>query len=699
MTLSSVTTIFFKQTPFIRLLVPLSAGMLLQQQLHIGYGIILMVITAALLLAITFEWMPLFQKFRYSSIKGIVWQFLFAGVGMMLFTVKDIRFNSNWLGHHYSSNIMIIAKLKEAPVQKENSYRAEAAVEYIYEHGRATAATGGIIIYFKKDSSALRCRLGSQIAFKKTLQPIKNSGNPGSFNYQQYAFFNGLTHQVFLTQDDYILSGRDTKSTVTYFLNTIRDYVLQTIKTYIPGKKERGLAAALLIGYKNEVDSELLQAYSNTGIVHVIAVSGMHLALIFWVLHLLFKPLLKNKKTKWLYSGLILWILWLFTLVTGGAASIVRASVMFTFIVIGRNMQRKTSVYNSLAASAFCLLIYNPYWLWDVGFQLSYAAVLSIVLFYKPIYNLLHIRNRSLDWMWKLVAVSTSAQILTTPAAVYHFHQFPVYFLLTNLLVVPVSSIVLIGELFLVAISPIPGIAVFTGKTLSSLIWWMNSFIEGLSSFPFAVWQGLQINGVQVLLLYISIAGAAVGLMAKRKTGLWISLLAFLGFMAIRMFSFYTASQQQQIIVYNIYRHTAISFIHGRSHKLITDANMHKNNLLYNRYVKPAITLYRLKPATEVPGLIIKNKSMTFSGKKIWLLDEPVTLTDSSRKITIDLLILSGNPRLSISDLQKIILPQKIIISGDVPAWKAEHWRKDCDSLHLSYHDVAIDGAYIMNLH
>src|SRR5262249_36907228 len=141
--------------------------------------------------------------------------------------------------------------------------------------------------------------------------------------------------------------------------------------------------------------------------------------------------------------------LWLFSLLAGAQASVLRSAVMFTCIVLGKNFSRSSSIYNTLAVSAFILLCYDPFWLWDVGFQLSYAAVLSIVIFVKPIYNWFYIRNKILDFIWKLNAVSIAAQLLTTPLSLYHFHQFPNYFLLSNFAVVPLSSIVVLGEIFL----------------------------------------------------------------------------------------------------------------------------------------------------------------------------------------------------------------------------------------------------------
>jgi len=623
---------------------------------------------------------------------------MIVALGMLLFTVKDVRTNYNWFGHFYKPNDILNVILNEKPVEKDNSYKAEAIVKDIIKSHSSTNTSGRVIIYFKKDSSLNRLAPGTGLAFKKPLQQIKNSGNPGGFDYKGYALRKGITHTVYLTEQDYVLSSQKQTASFNQLLHTIRGYVLTNLNKYIPGRKEQGLAKALLIGYKDDLDRDLLQSYTNTGVVHVIAVSGMHLALIFWLLNLLFKPFLKSRRTAWLHPVLIISLLWLFTFIAGGSASIVRAAVMFTCILFGTAFKRKASIYNTLAASAFLLLCYNPYWLWDAGFQLSYAAVLSIIIFYKPIYECTYLNNKPLDWLWQLVAVSIAAQVLTTPIVLYHFHQFPVYFLITNILVVPVSSLVLIGELILVIVSPIQILASGLGKLLSATIWWMNSFIEQLERFPFAVIEGIQINPLQAVLLLIMIAGVSFFLIEKMKSGLWIGFTALAIFLIFNSLYFLKASDQTKIIVYNISKHDALDFIEGRLYKPLMDPALGQNKKLVDMNLKPARTLYRVKATDTIEGLTITNNAILFFDKRILLINKSINTGATVDKIKVDLVILSGNPRLYITDLIKVVSPKQVVISGSSPLWKANYWQKDCDSLQLPCHNVSEKGAFVMTL-
>src|SRR4029079_4104307 len=173
----------------------------------------------------------------------------------------------------------------------------------------------------------------------------------------------------------------------------------------------------------------------------------------------------------------------------GAAASVLRSAVMFTFITVGKSFSRKTSIYNPLAASAFVLLCYDPYFLWNVGFQLSYLAVAGISIFQRPVYGLLHIKNKWIDKAWELAAVSIAAQVLTFPVCIYYFHQFPNLFLLTNIIAVPLSSIILYAEIRLVSLAAIPAVGFYLGKIVTLLVAAMNAVILFFNDFPYSVWD------------------------------------------------------------------------------------------------------------------------------------------------------------------------------------------------------------------
>ena len=689
---------FWKRTPFIRVLLPLMAGVIIQwnSQLPLNVWWTLLIFSLVIISFIFF--IPLFQRYRSGWLNGVGFILLFISLGAVLTWYKDIRNDKKWFGNFYADSTSVIVSLDEPLVEKTKSFKANASVNYIIRNDEIIKVSGKIILYLKKDSLTPQIDYGSQIIFKKSLQEIKNSGNPGGFDYKRYSLFQGITHQVYLEPSEFeILKNRKTILYQRIFY-PVRERVLTILRKNIKSDKERGLAEALLIGYKNDLDKTLVQSYSNTGVVHIIAISGLHLGLIYWLLLQLLKPLQRKKYTRWLQGLLIIAGLWIFSLLAGGQPSVLRSAVMFTCIVIGQTFIRKTSVYNTLAFSAFILLCYNPYWIWDVGFQLSYAAVLSIVIFMKPIYNLFYVKNKLLDFIWKLNSVTLAAQILTLPISIYHFHQFPLYFLLTNFVAVPLASIILLGEILLCIISFIPLVALVVGKILSWLIMIMNSYIERVEALPGSLWDGLQINIAQTILLIILAAGIGFWLMEKIKPGLKIALISLAGFIAIQSFSLITANKQEKIIVYNVPQHRAIDFIDGRNYLFYGDTELLFDDFARNFHLKPSRVLNRVASGKPINGLAICDRYVCYKNRKIFLIDNTFSIAATEAKSDLDLLIISKNPKLYIGKLASAFNIKQVVFDGSVPFWKLPYWKKDCDSLHIPYHDVNEKGAFVMNL-
>jgi len=694
----------WKKAPFIRFLLPLIAGIILQWHFQIQPGVLWITLCTSAIITVTFFFIPFFERYKLSALSGMAVTVLFIALGGLLSWYKNIQYDQGWFGKNYDNESSLVVTLLEDPVEKTKSYKANASVDLLIKNDSCIKTKGTIILYFKKDSSLSTIEYGNRLVISKPLQVIKNSGNPGGFDYKRYSLFQGITHQVYLRgsvpsgkENEFeILSGTN-KTLFQQFINNSRSKVLSILRNNIKGEKELGLAEALLIGYKDDLDKSLVQSYSNTGVVHVIAISGLHLGLIYWLLTWLFKPLQK-KKLKWLRPIFILTGLWLFSLLAGAQPSVLRSAFMFTCIVLGDSFARKSSIYNTLALSALLLLCINPYWLWDVGFQLSYAAVLSIVIFMQPIYHWFYIKNKTLDFIWKLNAVTIAAQILTVPIGIYHFHQFPNYFLLTNFLAVPLSSLILLGEILLCVVSFIPVIATFIGKILSLFIWIMNTYIEQIEMLPFSLWDGLQISILQAILLLIVAAGLGFWLMEKSKTGFKYALAALFGFAVLRTVSFIQANNRQQFIVYNVPQKTAIDLIDGRKYLFVGDSDLLADDFVRNFHIKPSRVLHRIEPAINFENYQQQENLINYNGKKIIAINETKYFTPLDEKITVDLLLISGNPKLYFNKLAETFSVKQVVFDGSCPAWKINYWKKDCDSLKIPIHDVSEKGAFVMSL-
>lgn len=692
----------WKKTPFIRLLLPLVAGIILQWYIQVSAVVILTALASFSISFLLFLLLPLALRFKLQALQGFVIHLLLISFGLLVTWQKDVRHNNNWYGNYYRNSSYLVVRINEPLVEKNKSFKADGYVESIIQNDTSVACKGKLLLYFSKDSFKHELKYGDRILIHKNLQEIKNSGNPGAFNYQRYAAFQQTFHNVFLKETDWekIEGKSENTSWLRQFIFNARDHVLSVLRKRVEaGKDELGIAEALLIGYTNDLDKDLVQAYSNTGVVHIIAISGMHLGLIYVLLVWLFARIPIINRSKLLQVVLILGCLWLFSLITGAAASVLRSAVMFTFIALGKSFFKQTSIYNSLAASAFVMLCYNPYFLWDVGFQLSYLAVVGIIAFQKPIYNCLYIKNKWINKVWKLMAISLAAQLLTFPICIYYFHQFPNLFLVTNIIAVPLSGFILYAEIALIALSWVPFVGVYLGKLVSGLVWLMNKIILWINELSFAVWDKIPATVFSTWLLYAVVIGLGAWLINKNKKYFQPAMICLLTFVILYAYNSWQTLTQQKLIVYNVPRHQAIDFVNGTNYQFVGDSILLEDGLLQNFHLKPGRTAFQLNNRLDTLSNFFQHEMFyQFQHKRIVIIDRPVTIEPLRQKIDIDLVIISKDPKLYISQLTGVFNCKQFVFDASNPLWKIEKWQKECETLNLSGHSIPGQGAFIYDI-
>lgn len=689
----------WKKAPFIRLIAPVAAGILLQWYLSFSIFAITCCAVSFSLAFFLFRFFPLAIRFRLQAFQGLFLQLLMVVFGLLITWKNEVQNYKNWIGKYYTDSSYLVVNIEEPLTEKTKSLKTEATIEKVINGDKIIPCSGRLLLYFEKDDLANALQYGDKIIIHKPLQHIKNSGNPGAFNYERYAAFQQLFHTVFLKKKDWVLLKDKKVSRFNSFIFSTQQNIIKNLQKNIKGKNELGIAEALLIGYKEDLDKDLVQAYSNTGVVHIIAISGLHLGLIYFTLLALFNRLPFIKQSKITKALLLLLGLWLFSILTGASASVLRSAVMFSCIIIGECFNKKISIYNSLAASAFLLLCYNPYFLWDVGFQLSYLAVLSIVIFQKPIYRLWHVKNKWADKIWQLCTVSLAAQILVFPICIYYFHQFPNLFLITNLVAVPLSSIILYLEIIMIAFSWIPGVSHYGGKIVEWLVCWMNKMVLLINDVPFALWDKISSNVLSTGIMYAIVICMSIWLLKKRNFFFKLTLACLLLYTSLNAFTKWENQKQQKLIVYNIPQHQAIDWVHGSKYYFIGDSILQKDGLLKNFHLKPSrVYLNLTKQIDKIPDFFSKNHFLQSGNKRIILIDKPLIYAPLTTKIEVELIIISKNPKLSISQIAEIINPKIIVFDASNSLRKVEQWKKDCKELHLSCYSVSEKGAFILDI-
>ena len=516
---------FWKEAPFTRVLFPFVAGILVQYYTGNPPLISFLLLVLAPGALFIFSLLKPAIRFRWFAVQGALINLAIFSAGAIICEQKNPFNTPKQIDPLLEQGAKIAAVVGEPPLKRKSTWKAHASLQSV---GNKTTE-GDILIYFRVEDAQKLPKYGDKIVFTQPLNTIKNFAGRKGFDYKRFCALKNIHYQVFLSENQFaIFPGRQV-SLFRSFIFRLQDATIQHLKKYIPDQQACGLAMALLIGYKNELDRSLISSYSNTGVVHVIAISGLHLGIIYTILLLLCKPL-EKRGFRIPVALVVIAGLWLFSILAGASPSVLRSAVMFSCIAIGKAANKQTSLFNNLSSSAFLLLCYDPFWLFDLGFQLSYGALCSIAFYSRNITNLFAPGSKILSYIWKANAVTISAQILTAPILLFQFQQFPNLFIPANFIAIPASTIILLGEIALCILAFSPTICSFLGQVLVYLIRMLNMVVTGIDALPFSTLSGINLNLFQTILLYLFIMLVSCWLMYANRRLVPLSLLVLIVF-------------------------------------------------------------------------------------------------------------------------------------------------------------------------
>ena len=473
--------------------------------------------------------------------------------------------------------------------------------------------------------------------------------------------------------------------------------------------------SALTMGYKDLLDQETRRVFAASGAMHILAVSGLHVGILFSTLSLFLFFLSRIKKGKIIKSAILIAFLWFYAFFTGLSPSVVRASLMFSLVVVGMSFSRSTNIYNTLSASAFVILMVNPMLLTNIGFQLSYFAVLSIVFFYPYIYKLAYVKNRLLNKVWVLIAVSLSAQIGTFPLSLFYFSQFPNYFLFTNLYAIPLAFIILYLAIALILFSPIPFIFQGLSWLLNNSLTALNYLTSLTESLPYSTSTALSITAPQLLALSLTILLVAIYLESKRRLLLFLSLSSLILFFGLNINKHFTTINSNELTVFADRSATLIGYkqanklillaSNGQIDSITTKHSFALNGYLnFNRIKQSNISVYSfngvLKNDYQFENLsITQNKLGLFiyaKGKTMLVPNsQNYPYAEKGNKLGVDIVLLNANsPKLD--HLLAVVKPATLLVDQTVPYWEIENISKTAHREGLVLHVIDKQGAYTL---
>jgi competence protein ComEC len=462
----------------------------------------LLVVVVLLLIA------SLFYSFRITLFFGAGIYILFAVAGIWRFQAYNRRPELFTEGK-YSATVLEILQ------EKPKSYQSVLKISAFFRNDSVFKTNEKVMVYFAKSEKASRLKPGEQIVFDKTPQPVENSIDLNGFDYAGYLERKRIYRQVYLPDSRWIESGMFTHNFLILAERT-RLQMLEIFRNQDLGEKELNVLSALTLGYKRGLDPETKRVFSAAGAMHVLAVSGLHVGIVFMILSFFLSFLKKRKRGEIAYLLVMITSLWCFAFLTGLSPSVSRAAAMFTIVVIASVFKKSSNIYQSLVASAFVLLLLNPNNLFEVGFQLSYAAVFGIVFLQPRLNKIFTFRFRVSRYFWALLTTSVAAQIATFPLSAFYFNQFPTFFWVSNLVVIPAAGILIPLGISLLFFGGIPLIAVPLTKITGFVLQLVIQFLETVEKFPLSVLE-FSVHRIELIFLYLTMFFSFIFIASKKK--------------------------------------------------------------------------------------------------------------------------------------------------------------------------------------
>lgn len=698
--------------PLVRLLMPFLTGILMGIWL-IDYLFIPTWITLCLLaIVLLLNYLPpAHNQFQFRGAFGLVVFITLTVVGFQLVSCHHAPKQPGYIGKNPDGLFLVV--VKEPPVVKGAYCKAVLEVDAQFDSEGWQSASGRIMASCRVKDVNTIMQYGDALLIKGILTPIVSNANPHAFDYASFLKSKGITHQVILASHQWYIVAAPELYQIQRFAFVLRDRLLQVFRELNISGREFGVASALLLGYTNGIDPELRREYAATGAMHILSVSGMHVGIIYLFLESLLGFMGKRRRTRLLKTILLISFIWFYALLTGLSPSVIRASTMLSFIIFGRSLDRLPDIYNILSASLMLILSTNPYLIIDVGFQLSYLAVLGIVIFYKPIYDLVLTPIWIIDKIWSIVACSLAATISTMPLTLFTFHQFPNYFILTNIAVVPLSSVIIYTGILTLAVGPIALLSQWIGTLFEWMVWLLNFIIHNIDVLPHSTTMGIYITPIQMLLLYLVIALVYLFLIRKRLLYLWLLLSTLIVLESTFLVDKVTRLSQFSLIVYNFPGCLAIDlldqdkaslyyWVKGGEEGLSAYASEVVRNVGYARGAKYRNVLSPdgrtdLMPQVTIADVLPPDRGTSFIQFKeirMAILRHAVS-PRMTTKIDMDYLIISGNPFLQLGDVCRVFHPEQIIIDATNDGWRVRKWLTEAKVLGIPCHAVAINGAFV----
>ncbi len=628
----------------------------------------------------------LYFKNRKSSSQHSRWLYLFVSdvflalAGFYCCYLHNIKNNADYFGKYVNSTQQIwVGEIKDLPVAKEKFYKVLIEVKSL---GNQEHLCGEALVYLKKPLKVSDLRPGTILKLQSAFIGPKPPLNPFEFDYKQFLERKNIFYTSFVETENIELINTETGFSLFNFGLNIKQKIKNRFESVDLSLEAAQLCTALLTGYDDEINPETINAFAHSGTLHVLSVSGLHTGILYGIIVFLLGLIDRNKKYKLLQLVVIVLALWFFALITGFSPPVLRAVIMLNFIALGRFYYSYSSEHaiNILAVSAFVILLFNPLLIYDTGFLLSYSAVAGILFFEPGISALVNSDYSLVNKIWKLTSVSLAAQITTLPITLYLFHQFPLWFIFSNLIVIPLCGVLmLLGFMVLIKLSFVSALINFFASVIFYCIHLTDSRAYGyIDTIDF---------GLKDLIL-LSLFIISMAAFIRRRTYVYASALAVLiiTWQFISLFEVVEKKSSSQLGIYHVNKQSALDFKNGN--KLFFDSDLTNRN--YNYHVKPNHIFLNYPDVDSLSFDYVK------SGKISFLKLSSVKLSPLIAFLKPDYLMVTNNSGINETCFHSGI--KMMIADGSNTYSTVKKLKTLCNKFSVPFHSTYEKGYYQIEL-
>lgn len=678
------TAYFWEEAPFFRLLLPLCCGILLYDT---GYASPLSCLLAVCLsccagLVAIHLLSPFAPPLKVAFFPLLI--VLLLGIGQLVCFINDDRNDAAWIGRYTGNARAWMLRIEEQPQQKERTWKLPVRLLAAVSENEAKTCNGRALLYVYRNDSTLPYRRGDTLLLRAQWQPLRPTGNPFSFDLVSWYRHNNIFFQAFVPPDSLTLLGKGSAADDDWITRR-RDVASSVLDRYFPREPYRGLMKALLLGETQDFDRSLRQAYADTGVIHIVAISGSHIATLFLLVSgLLFW--IRSRKYAWIRYAAGLSVAWLYVLLAGAPPSALRSVVMFSFIAAGVLLNREHHPLNTLLAAAFILLLGNPMWLFSVGFQLSFIAVLALILVYPPLYRCWTPRNLLLRKMWQCMAASIAVELLAAPLVIFCFHNFPLLFLPANIIAwLFMGFIAMVGGFLVLVCAFFPPLAECIAFLVTVCIGWFNTAMLALQRCNPPALQHLYLSLPELCLLYVALASLLYAGIAQQKKALLPGLLALVVLLALFCRDEWAALQQRRLVVYHD-RNGGVELMEGKHCRILVSGGT-----MPDQARKDARCGWRAWRTKETAGEAL----VRIGGRTVLILAEKPVLPHPPPFRADVLVVVCPLRSLSLAELVESFQPGQLVVGGRQPEWVLDAWQDSCARRDILFHATSRQGAWI----